>query len=354
MKVELWGTFSVRDHLRRRPFVADVLLYDRLVIPRPPMPEEEPREPGEENQVARWRREGWKPGRLDRLLDILREGDLAVELPWGARARQDWDDLYRDHGSGAPRIDAGRAAEIGAKRAALANSARVDIAHMKHSAPDHAPYIITGGLIATYVANGIQNEVAQRLVALSRTPGTDVEPVVAYGSFRTFRDEQSLRPAVLGPSPEALQPYALFGWEFFVPDDTRKGDHELLRAAVRLASRPDFRETRQSFHGWLKQMHDGDVDPAAARANMRRMLEEHRAIVRGSGLKTGLRYAAKAAPVLAPLATLLGAAAGIGAGVVAGVAGLCIERLVPESRTDERFRPAALVHDARRFFGKKR
>jgi hypothetical protein len=35
-RIELWGTFSVKDHLRERAFVAEVLLYDRLVIPRPP------------------------------------------------------------------------------------------------------------------------------------------------------------------------------------------------------------------------------------------------------------------------------------------------------------------------------
>ncbi len=43
--VSLWGTFSVVDHLRRRPFVADVLLYDRLVVPVPDGDEE----------VKRWR-----------------------------------------------------------------------------------------------------------------------------------------------------------------------------------------------------------------------------------------------------------------------------------------------------------
>ncbi len=30
---ELWGTFAVDDHLRRRPFAAEVILFDRLVIP---------------------------------------------------------------------------------------------------------------------------------------------------------------------------------------------------------------------------------------------------------------------------------------------------------------------------------
>jgi len=32
---ERWGTFSVRDHVGDAPFVSEVLLYDRLVIPVP-------------------------------------------------------------------------------------------------------------------------------------------------------------------------------------------------------------------------------------------------------------------------------------------------------------------------------
>jgi hypothetical protein len=36
MKIQQWETFSVRDHLKARPFVAEVLLYDKLVFPRTP------------------------------------------------------------------------------------------------------------------------------------------------------------------------------------------------------------------------------------------------------------------------------------------------------------------------------
>jgi hypothetical protein len=32
---EVWATYSVRDHLAPKAFVADVMLYDRLVIPVP-------------------------------------------------------------------------------------------------------------------------------------------------------------------------------------------------------------------------------------------------------------------------------------------------------------------------------
>jgi hypothetical protein len=38
-KYQLWGTFSVMDHAREGTFLAEVVMYDRLVIPVPPDPE---------------------------------------------------------------------------------------------------------------------------------------------------------------------------------------------------------------------------------------------------------------------------------------------------------------------------
>lgn len=51
--MELWGTFSVTDHRRRRAFIADVLLYDRLAIPIPDGVDE----------WNRWERSGRDPER---------------------------------------------------------------------------------------------------------------------------------------------------------------------------------------------------------------------------------------------------------------------------------------------------
>ena len=47
---ELWGTCSVRDHLARNAFVAEVLLFDRLVVPVPPAGDET-------EEKERWRKD---------------------------------------------------------------------------------------------------------------------------------------------------------------------------------------------------------------------------------------------------------------------------------------------------------
>lgn len=333
MKVELWGTFSVKDHLRARAFVADVLLYDRLVIPRPPALSEEP---GEDARTS-WRREGWDPDRLAELLEILGEARLAVEIPWGKQARTQWHQLMT-----APD-------QLGAKRSELLDSVASQV---KSAAPENAAYLATGGLLSMYVANQVQSEVARKLLALGRTPGVEVEPVVAYGSYHDFAQEQRVEAATGEAAPTTLNPYTLFGWEFFVPEDSGKTDHQLLRDAVRLAGRPDFRETRQAFHGWLKLMNEGGVDVETARREMLRMLHEYREFVRGSGLRTVVHYAAKVAAVLSPLGGLAGNEIGVGVGVGTAAASLLIERYVPKAEADARVRPAALVHQAARFFGR--
>src|SRR6478672_430120 len=84
MSIELWGTFSVRDHLVERAFIADVLLYDRLVIPTRP-----DGTPGDEWPAA------WKSAKQRTLLGDLAE--LAISVPWDAqRLLQDFANLKAD------------------------------------------------------------------------------------------------------------------------------------------------------------------------------------------------------------------------------------------------------------------
>jgi hypothetical protein len=82
MDWELWGTFSVGDHLRRRPFLADVLLYDRLIVPTPP--------DGDKDEQERWRVMGWKPRRQQRILDLI-DSEHIIKVPWTESYRLNWE-----------------------------------------------------------------------------------------------------------------------------------------------------------------------------------------------------------------------------------------------------------------------
>jgi hypothetical protein len=343
MKVQQWGTYSVKDHLRPRAFVADVLLFDKLVIPRPPTAKElqaEGLDKPDVNQMDRWRRNNWDPDRQCKLLDILQEFDLAVELPWGGHAEHDWQMMFNKD----------KAESLQADRSGLTQSiqAQVDLA-----VPEEQAYIATGGVLALYVANQLNNEVARKLVNRAKAPGVPVEAVIAYASYADYEADQGVERADSGPPPvPAIGPYAMFGWEFFVPEDSSKSDAELLRQAAELASQPDFCETRQYFHGWLKQMYEGEVDRQDAYEKMQKMLSEHTKIMRKSGFTKAARYAAKVAQIVAPLAGLVGHAAGVATGVAASGAAFGIEQLIPMPQVPDRLRPAAVLYDARKFFGK--
>jgi len=82
MSKQVWGTFSVKDHCEPNAFVAEVMLYDRLVIPVPP----------DDKERARWRESGWQPERLDKLLEIL--GDRAYVVNWDDERQKRWKARY--------------------------------------------------------------------------------------------------------------------------------------------------------------------------------------------------------------------------------------------------------------------
>ncbi|MGA2167152.1 MAG: hypothetical protein ABSG62_03000 [Terracidiphilus sp.] len=345
MKLQQWGTFSVRDHLKPRAFVADVLLFDKLVIPRPAAASElcgEGQADPNGDQRDRWIQQGWDPDRQRELLDVLGEFNRAVELPWGKEAQQDWQTIHDQ--PDLSQLECGRSDLTQAIEAQIRLAKENDVA-----------YIVTGSVLSLYVASMLHNEVATKLFALAKIPGVPVEPVIAYGSYAEFSTDQGVRLAEGESRDAAVAPYAMFGWEFFVPEDDHSSDVKLLRKAAKLASRKDLCETRQDFQGWLKLMYEGNVDRQDAYDHMIKMLNEYTRIVRGSGLATVARYAAKAAPVLAPLAGLAlhSAGMGVGVGVAASSASLCLEWLLPNPQIPDRLRSAALLYDARRFFHKR-
>lgn len=79
MSRQLWGCYAVSDHIVDRAFVADVLLYERLVIPVPPSDSPE--------QSRVWEKH-WQPERQQRLLAIL--GEIAYRVPWSEALRAEW------------------------------------------------------------------------------------------------------------------------------------------------------------------------------------------------------------------------------------------------------------------------
>lgn len=86
MAIERWGALSVADHKDLSALVANVLLYDRLVIPMYT-------ESDDRDELEYWNDKHWDPvGQLTRRKQL---GELAIECAWDKKRRQSYKDRYQ-------------------------------------------------------------------------------------------------------------------------------------------------------------------------------------------------------------------------------------------------------------------
>lgn len=211
MVKRLWGCYSVADHCVPRPFAADLLLYDRLVIP---VPSDDDRE--------RWEENDWDPDKLDRMLEIL--GPYAERVEWSMALRERWAWLHDDQ-------------------------------HQLATDVDQA----VGALAVT------RQVLSEQLLAKAAEDG-DVRGVAVYAKPDRFderwrwrlglpfrRKEIVMEPGVLveagKPLPSGIEERArVVVTRLAVPDDKAQSDEEVLKRTVDLVSRADVAEKRAALH----------------------------------------------------------------------------------------------------------
>jgi hypothetical protein len=217
MARRLWGCYSVADHLEPRAFVADLLLYDRLVVPVPAP-----------DDVARWE-EHWDPGRQQRLLKIL--GGLAERVEWSAPLREQFHELLPEDAP--PPTDAA-----------------LDI---DESNPDPArPYELTRRIIGEQLRKKVVQAKDVRGVAVYAKPDQFDREWQFSKSFPFIRRTTRVEPGVLreaaDPLPADQQQLAkVVVTRLIVPDDGQD-DEEVLKRTVELVSRDDVATKREAFH----------------------------------------------------------------------------------------------------------
>jgi len=296
MSKQVWGAFSVKDHCEPRAFVAEVMLYDRLVIPVPP----------DEAERKRWHENAWDPDRLDRLLAIL--GERARPINWDQQRRERWKTRF---------------------------DARADIAA---NTPDWA-FMAT----RTELMQGLPPHV------------TGVQAITNYTSVRELENDLGLKPdatdAMNYPGGAAV---AILGHEFFLPDDSRWTHEELLKEAVELSSDRSSQRKRASFWRWQREFFNdqGITDQTAiqeAVEEMRDLLEEEKSVILKKRVHTTTQFAFLAGSVL--LAIFGGPLSPVGIGGAFISVGRFVTDKYLGSTPDSKDKPVSLVHDARKHFG---
>jgi hypothetical protein len=204
----MWGTYSVRDHTYEHPFVADVVLYDKLVVPVPPPPEN----PEHETEWRRWEKAGWNPSLQQKLLAVL--GERVITIPWDAEVRA----LYGQK----------REEERAAQGLSLSLS---------------NPFAATGDVVL------------YRLVQTGQLHA-DAAAINAVATYRRLVDLENaigLREVTEATRLPAGQAVAIVGRELLVPDSNHyKSDGDLLKAALELSAKTDI-SLRQDYWDWQQR-----------------------------------------------------------------------------------------------------
>lgn len=297
MARQVWGTFSVKDHREPRAFIADVMLYDRLVIPVPP----------DDAERERWQREGWDPTRLDRLLTVL--GERAYPVAWTVDRSARWRTRY-EAGSGLAQATGDWA--FAATRTEL-----------------------TAGL-PRYV--------------------TGIEAVTTYRSLEDLTADLKVRSVAPEGGLLGGTVAAIVGREFLVPDDPRWTEDDLLKEAVALSSDSAYRHKRASFWRWHREfLNDkGITDQASivsAVEEMKALLDDEQAVVRKSRIQLATKFAFLVGSMTLGMMGGPLTAIGIG-GAFVSVGQFIAERLLDDPGRGQGAK-AALLYDTRKHFGWK-
>ncbi len=321
---ELWGTFAVDDHLRPRAFVAEAVLFDRLLIPSPPK--------GDQDAYQDWVRSGWKP---DRLVEVRKRlGDRAIGVPWNKALRQQWSTLYSSVKRGTPLAKLGRDAveDVGEIKRAMTRVELVDAMSRPISA-DADP------------------EVLAQIQTLELDPANPPEVVVGYGSLPQYlSDAQTERPAPSAPAPD--NDATLFvTWDFLVPEDSSLSDADLLLKAIALNSKDEFRDSRRQFHEWRRKMAQNGKSVAEARAEMTRCLRVFNEVVAKEHRRNRRLTALQTVAAAAPMADFIHMGVGVASGAALTGLAIAADKWLPHYTVGPRESVAALIHDSRQAFG---
>jgi hypothetical protein len=319
---EFWGTFSVNDHVRHRALVAQVLLFDRLVIPVPPK--------DDSIELERWITHGWQPERQRRMLEILGVGpsadDLAVTVPWTERKRDEFKVLSQSRLS----------ANSGAERSKFVQGVVSDTQQLK---PDSQ--MITRIMLTREYDAG-EEEYVKTL------PRTWVQSVVpAYASYVAAEAELRMK---IAESPGAAQSACVIGWDLFVPEDSDWSDEHALEAAAKLARSAEYRYERETFRDWWRGGVERGAPPEQAVAELAKRADRLNQIASDNNRRTNLLHGFAALGGAVALAGVWFPPAVV-AGAFMALVGIGADWVTHDQAAPEALAPAAMFADARRHLG---
>ncbi len=236
MALERWGTLSVRDHLDLQGLVANVILYDRLVIPVP----------AGEPEVLQWRNAHWDPDLLSERIGQL--GDLAVPKTWNRRYEEQFANKVMND----------------------ARAVEADVAHVMASDPQYRMQVT--------------REILAQEKQLDLPDGvTRLDVVPAFNSESDFRELFDLRDLRPNESMTMVLRNKLAIPGGFDPESA-------LERAIGLSMDNEFRNKRRDFYEWQKGLLAGNVSPQVIAQELREHVEGFNMAVEKATEKVDYKY----------------------------------------------------------------
>jgi hypothetical protein len=285
MSRQLWGCYAVNDHLRPRAFVADVLLFERLVIPVPP----------QDDDQAQKAWESWEPGKQQKLLKIL--GGIARQVPWSSKFRHAFAQEWRA-------VDA-------ATDLALADEARKP-AFPGGVSPEAAA--VTRMLLSKDLTDKVLNQPDVLALAVYADPlNFDKEwffsrawPFVGHRR-RPVPDQPAFEVETAAPVDEYGLAKMLVAC-LAIPEEPGFSDEDMLKKAVDIAGESDMIDWRQSYHAWIADMAHRGLSNKTLVREMNELIKAYNSAAKKK----------KRATITRQSATVVGGGVGMSAGIWGG------------------------------------
>jgi hypothetical protein len=337
MARRLWGCYSVADHLEHRAFVADLLLYDRLVVPVP-----------SDDDMARWE-ERWDPERQARLLEIL--GGFVERVEWSGQLREQFELAW------STRDAADQIASLNEYAEAL---------EVAPEEPWDYYYYSTSRVVLT-------EHMARKVLKELRKERGDVRAVAVYAKPDRFDREWELtgtppflrrvtrpRPGVLrevaDPAPLDRQDLAKVVITRLVVPDEGKSDEEVLKRTVDLISRDEVPKRRAAFHGLLASLQAEGLRDDTVVGEIQDLLDAFNESIRRHSTAWRMRTAVQLVTTGISVAALWAPPVGLATGPVAAIGETAVRRRLERSEdqaTKAELDAVALLAEAQLALGGK-
>ena len=240
MAREVWAVYSVKDHTVPFPFVADLLLCDRLRVPVPT-----------EKGWSKWVENGWDPQRQASLLEVL--GDRVKPVTWDSEMRAQWENRYT-----------------------------LALESASETKPD-----------------AFKMTRMQLIEALPRSV-TGVDTVAAYPSFEDLQDDSNLQILEQAVAVPYGQISAALSWQFAVPAPKSLDrppelteEKEVLAVAKEISDKRAFSRNRRAYWRWLNEFTGGvvtDVETVRdAVQELTELMDEQQQLVRDERIDFSMR-----------------------------------------------------------------